>query len=48
MRQLALTGYANGQLHVHILHSLKLVVLGTRMRKYFGEQSFEMGAPVQS
>jgi len=27
-RQLAVTGYANGQLHVHVLHSLWLVVLG--------------------
>jgi NitT/TauT family transport system permease protein/taurine transport system permease protein len=28
LRQVAITGYANGQLHQHILHSLKLVALG--------------------
>jgi taurine transport system permease protein len=28
LRQVTIRGYANGQLHEHVLHSLKLVVLG--------------------
>ena len=32
LRQIALTGYADARLHEHVLHSVKLVLLGLRCR----------------